>query len=56
MWKLWPEKELVGWYEPKLENARSCVECGDCEEACPYNLPIRDMLVEGLEFIDSKIG
>ncbi|NHJ49611.1 MAG: aldo/keto reductase [Asgard group archaeon] len=56
MWKLWPEKELVGWYEPKLENARSCIECGDCEETCPYNLPIIDMLVKGLEFIDTKIG
>jgi predicted aldo/keto reductase-like oxidoreductase len=56
MWKLWPEDKVASWYEPKMDNARTCVECGDCEEACPYNLPIRDMLVEGIEFVDSRTG
>jgi len=24
----------------------NCTECGECEEKCPYELPIRDMLNE----------
>lgn len=30
--------------------ARECVECGDCEARCPYNLPIREMLAQQVEF------
>lgn len=25
-------------------NAKHCIECGECEVRCPYNLPIMDML------------
>ena len=26
------------------KTASDCIECGACEERCPYNLPIRQML------------
>jgi predicted aldo/keto reductase-like oxidoreductase len=29
-----------------VDQAESCVECGECEEKCPYNLPIREMIKE----------
>lgn len=35
-----------------VEAARSCIKCGDCEDRCPYNLPIRDMLVESVAFYE----
>ena len=29
-----------------VEKASNCTECGECEERCPYHLPIRDLLAE----------
>ena len=29
-----------------MEKAIDCIECGECETRCPYNLPIREMIKE----------
>ncbi len=31
-------------YEKVENNATKCIECGNCEKECPYDLPIREML------------
>lgn len=33
-------------YHVMKNTAKDCIECGACEERCPYNLPIRKMLKE----------
>ncbi len=38
----WTEEE----YGSLAVTAADCQECGECEEKCPYELPIRDMLKE----------
>lgn len=51
MWKLWPSENLTsGWYKDAIESGNRCVECGECEEKCPYQLPIRDMIRDHMEF------
>ncbi len=40
--------DLKDWamsrYSSLPKTASDCIECGACEERCPYDLPIRDML------------
>lgn len=45
--------DLPDWaisrYDAQSKNASDCVKCGVCETRCPYDLPIRDMLVNVVE-------
>jgi predicted aldo/keto reductase-like oxidoreductase len=53
-WKRFTIEGLTsGWVARGMESARNCIECGECEEKCPYHLPIRQMIVENLAFYDS---
>lgn len=53
-WKRHPaERFFTGWIAEALESARNCIECGECEEKCPYHLPVREMLVENIDFYES---
>lgn len=40
--------DLSGWgmdrYRALAHHAGECIQCGACEERCPYHLPIREML------------
>lgn len=38
-----------GRYEAQAKKASDCVQCGICETRCPYDLPIRKMLVNVVE-------
>ncbi|MBS3793197.1 4Fe-4S dicluster domain-containing protein, partial [Candidatus Bipolaricaulota bacterium] len=34
------------------KRASSCVACGQCEEVCPQNLPIMDLMEEVAEYFE----
>jgi len=36
------------WGTEVVPQAENCVQCGECEEKCPYHLPIREMIEEHL--------
>ena len=45
--KRMPQVRLyTGKFAESFVKADECTDCGDCEERCPYNLPIRDMMKE----------
>ncbi|MFC2066087.1 aldo/keto reductase [Chloroflexota bacterium] len=41
-----PEKLFSGVVANAMEKAANCTECGECEERCPYDLSIREMIKE----------
>jgi hypothetical protein len=55
-WKRFPpEGFTTGWLASGLESAGRCIECGECEDKCPYHLPIRDMIAENIEFYERAV-
>jgi predicted aldo/keto reductase-like oxidoreductase len=53
------EKQMLrrmGWSDSRvksvteaIEKGESCIECGECESRCPYELPIRELLPPTME-------
>jgi hypothetical protein len=39
---------VKGWLGAAMETAETCAECGECEQKCPYHLPIPDLIKENL--------
>lgn len=38
-----------GTWASAMEKAVDCSECGECEERCPYHLPIREMIKDNIK-------
>ena len=43
-----PRGGVTAWLGKAMESVTECIECGECEQKCPYNLPIADLLKENL--------
>jgi uncharacterized protein len=39
-----------------MESVRNCVECGECVERCPYDLPIPEMIREHLTMYEEHLA
>ena len=57
LFRLWPRERVVsGWFADAAETATKCVQCGECEERCPYGLPIRELIKENAEFYERQVS
>jgi predicted aldo/keto reductase-like oxidoreductase len=55
-WQRMPADRLAtGWLLDAVAGARDCIECGECEEKCPYQLPIRELLSENIAFYEEAL-
>ena len=48
------ERFFSGFTNEALEKAAGCTECGDCEERCPYHLPIREIIAERVQWYQEE--
>jgi len=44
--RLPPQSLYSGVWAETMEKAANCTQCGECEERCPYGLPISEMVEE----------
>jgi len=49
------EEWALDRYNSFASNASDCIECGECEPKCPYNLPIREMLKKTRALFDPLV-
>lgn len=45
-----------GWTREAAISAEKCSECGECEEKCPYQLPIMEQIRRGAEILERVIS
>ena len=56
LWRRLPTERLPqGWVGEAVKASRACIECGECEEKCPYQLPIRELLRENIRFYEKAV-
>jgi len=57
LWKLFPREWVLSWsyVTEGVESWKNCNQCGECEDKCPYHIPIREMIVENIEFYESVL-
>jgi predicted aldo/keto reductase-like oxidoreductase len=45
-------ESVIGWLSEHVKAVDNCTDCGQCESKCPYNLPIRQCIREGIELFN----
>lgn len=52
-----PERIFKGQWDTFMEKIDDCIDCGECEKRCPYELPIRERIrAAGRRYAEAKAG
>jgi len=49
-----PETLFSGFIAEAMEKAANCTKCGECEDRCPYGLPISEMIEEYVNWYQAE--
>ncbi|MCW4011769.1 MAG: aldo/keto reductase [Candidatus Bathyarchaeota archaeon] len=50
LFRLWPKQKVIDVFGDRANTAELCIQCGECETRCPYDLPIRELIQENYEY------
>jgi predicted aldo/keto reductase-like oxidoreductase len=58
LWKRQPlQKIFTGFFGRQLEQVPGCMDCGECETRCPFDLPIREIMARNYDlYLEKKKG
>ncbi len=56
LFRLWPRERVIQAFGDRAVTAEKCIQCGECEEKCPYGLPIRELIQENYEFYINEVA
>ncbi|MFC1823032.1 aldo/keto reductase [Thermodesulfobacteriota bacterium] len=48
--KRFPPQMAIRLSEDAMKVAENCLKCGECEEKCPYELPVPELIEESLDY------
>jgi len=48
--------KAAGFSAKAMESVRNCIDCGECMERCPYDLPIPEMIREHLALYEEHLA
>jgi uncharacterized protein len=56
LWKRQPwQKIFTGFFGRQLDQASDCIDCRECETRCPFDLPIREIMVRNYDlYLENK--
>jgi predicted aldo/keto reductase-like oxidoreductase len=55
LFRLWPGERVIQVFGERAVTAENCIECGLCEDKCPYGLPIRELIRENYGYYLNQI-
>ena len=55
--KRFPAERFYGGVgQNMVDKGETCTECGECEERCPYELPVREMIQENVAWFHEQMA
>jgi hypothetical protein len=56
IWNRQPlQKIFTSFFGRQLEKVNDCIDCGECEERCPFDLPIREIMAKNYKlYLEQK--